>query len=69
MMIIMNGMKFELTVQDFGTHNKVRVYQDKKVIGFKDFPIRVELSNGVIEWTVKSLLRGNDGQNQVSIEL
>jgi hypothetical protein len=52
------GAVFGLTTQDYGTYWKVRVYQDGKVIGFKDYPIRVELTQVTFEWIVRSILKG-----------
>lgn len=54
-----DGTNFELTVQDYSTHWKVRVYQDGKVIGFKDYPIAVQIDSGVMTYVVRSILRGS----------
>lgn len=57
-----DGNWFELTVQDYGTHWKVRVYQDDKVIGFKDYPIAVQIDNGVMSYVVRSIVRVSHGK-------
>jgi hypothetical protein len=66
MQLKVDGTNFELTVQDYGGHWKVRVYQNNRVIGVKDFPIKTDLGNGVLTYTVRSMLKG---QNEKSATL
>lgn len=66
MQLKVDGTLFELTVQDYGSHWKVRVYQNDKVIGFKDFPIRTDLNNGVLTYAVRSMLRGQNEKSATS---
>ncbi|NJO48171.1 MAG: hypothetical protein HC840_00485 [Leptolyngbyaceae cyanobacterium RM2_2_4] len=56
--LTVDGTLFELTVQDYGTHWKVRVYQNGKVIGVSDQPIRVGIDTRMQAYIVKRILRG-----------
>lgn len=58
-----DGIDFELTVQDYGTHWKVRVYQNGKVIGVTDKPIRVGIDSAMQTYIVRSILRGHNEQD------
>lgn len=60
MPLFVDGTQFELTVQDYSTHWKIRVYKNNKVIGTKDFPIVVYPDNGVLIYTVRVLVRGQN---------
>jgi len=57
-----DGTLYALTVQDFGTHWKIRVYQDDRVIGFRDYPFATEITNGVMKFAIRSVVREKHGQ-------
>lgn len=65
--IIVNGMEFAYTWQDFGTYRRLHVYQNDILLGKKDLPIPVDIGLGVIEYSVKSILRGQSEIKQASI--
>ena len=60
MQLKVDGTNFELTIQDYMSHWKIRVYQNNKVIGFRDLPIKTDLGKGVLTYTVRSLLRSKN---------
>lgn len=60
-----DGTDFELTVQDYQTHWKVRVYLNGRVVGTKDLPFRVYPDNGVLTYTVRAIMRGQNEQASV----
>lgn len=57
-----DGTSYQLTVQDFGTHWKLRVYRNDRMIGFKDHPIRVSINEAVMSYTVRQIVKGQDGK-------
>lgn len=57
--LVVDKVQYTLTVHDYGTHWKVRVYQDEKLLGFQDHPFRVEITKGVMTYTVRSIVRQN----------
>ena len=60
MPLFVDGTQFELTVQDYSTHWKVRVYRDGKVLGYKDLPIATSLDNSVLIYTIRTMIRGQN---------
>ena len=54
-----DGTEFEVTWHDYGSFTKLRVYQNGKALGFKDFPLTTDQGQGIIEYSVRSLLKGN----------
>jgi hypothetical protein len=53
-----DGMEFELTWMDYGTFRRLTVFQNGKSMGRKDFPIATDTGRGVVEYTVRSILKG-----------
>lgn len=60
-----DGQSYMLTVQDFGSHWKVRVYQNGRVLGFHDFPFRVSIDQRVMTYTVRSVLREQNEKDSI----
>lgn len=60
-----DGQMFGYTWHDYGTHMKLRIYRNDRLLGHKDFPVSTDTGNGVIEYSVRSLLKGaNNGLSQ-----
>lgn len=55
-----DGVDYEVTIQDYGTHWKVRVYRNEKVIGVKDYPFRIHLGMGVYTHLIRSIEKGQN---------
>lgn len=55
--LTVDGEQYKVTVQDFGSHWKLRVYHNGRVLGFRDHPHRVTPDVGVLTFTVRSIVR------------
>lgn len=60
MPLFVDGIQFELTVQDYSTHWKVTVYKDDKILGTRDLPIRVYPQNSVLVYLIRTMIRGQN---------
>ena len=60
--VVVNGKNYAATWQDFGTYKRINVFEinllSLRLIGFKDYPIRVDTGMGTIMYSVKSILEG-----------
>ena len=54
--LFINNEQFEINVSDYGFHWKLRVYKNSKLMGFKDLPIKTDVGQRVLEWTVKQIM-------------
>lgn len=58
-----DGKKFAVTWQDFGSYFKMNVFQNGKQFGSKKFPILVDTGDGVMAYAIKSMMRAKqDGK-------
>lgn len=55
-----DGTEFELVWTDLGSKVRLSVFKDRMNLGHKDFPLATDTGRGVIEYTVRSILRGKD---------
>jgi hypothetical protein len=63
--IKVDGTMYAYTWHDFGSYMRLRIFRDDRVLGHKDFPISTDQGQGVIEYSIRSLLKGaNNGLSQ-----
>ena len=64
--VSVDGMEFEIKWLDFGSYVKMNVFKNSKLLGSKKFPIKTDRGDGVVKYTIRSLLKDkNDGQNTI----
>lgn len=50
-----DGLEFGVTIQDFNQFNRINVFYNSKRIGFKDYPPKTDITNGVIEYSIRKI--------------
>lgn len=63
--VLVDGMDFEVKWHDFGSYFKMDVFQNKKRLGSKKFPVTTDRGEGVVKHTIKSLLKEHNEQNTI----
>lgn len=61
--VIVDGMEFAIIWMDYGSFMRLRVFRNDKVLGYKDFPLTTDTGQGVIEYTVRSLVKGVNNEH------
>lgn len=50
-----DGENFDLLIEDLGTVHRVMVVKDRSILGYKEFDARVDLTDRVLEYAIRSL--------------
>jgi hypothetical protein len=67
--VTVDGMEFAITWHDYGSFMKLRVFQNDKLLGHKNFPIATDQGQGVVAYAVRSILKGNqNGLSEKTVE-
>jgi hypothetical protein len=56
--IKVDGKEYHVMWLDRGDHRHLKIFQGRKLVGFKNFALAVDTGDGVITWTIRAILSG-----------
>jgi hypothetical protein len=62
--ITVDETQYGIIWQDRGDHKHLKIFKDNKLLGFKNFALRTDTSDGTITWTIRALLNGVKFKNE-----